>query len=82
VKRGVISLDKVNVLQVSKPYPQYPWAMRSDLKPELKDAIQNAFTSLKDKKVLKPFKAHGFGAMTDVHYDVIRDLSKKLNLTK
>ena len=82
VKREVISLDKVNVLQVSKPYPQYPWAMRSDLKPELKDAIRNAFISLKDKKVLKPFKAQGFGAMTDAHYDVIRDLSKKLNLTK
>ena len=82
VKRKVISLDKVNVLQVSEPYPQYPWAMRSDLKPELKDAIRNAFTSLKDKKVLKPFKAQGFGAMTDAHYDVIRDLSKKLNLTK
>ena len=82
VKREVISLDKVNVLQVSEPYPQYPWAMRSDLKPELKDAIRNAFISLKDKKVLKPFKAQGFGAMTDAHYDVIRDLSKKLNLTK
>ena len=82
VKREVISLDKVNVLQVSEPYPQYPWAMRSDLKPQLKDAIRNAFTSLKDKKVLKPFKAQGFGAMTDAHYDVIRDLSKKLNLTK
>ena len=82
VSRGIISLDKVKVLQVSKPYPQYPWAMRSDLKPELKGAIRNAFTSLKDKKVLKPFKAQGFGAMTDAHYDVIRDLSKSLNLTK
>jgi len=82
VSRGIISLDKVKVLQVSKPYPQYPWAMRSDLKPELKDAIRTAFTGLKDKKVLKPFKAEGFGAMTDAHYDVIRDLSKSLNLTK
>ena len=82
VSRGIISLDKVKVLQVSKPYPQYPWAMRSDLKPELKRAIRNAFTSLKDKKVLKPFKAQGFGAMTDAQYDVIRDLSKSLNLTK
>ena len=82
VKRGIISLDKVKVLEVSKPYPQYPWAMRSDLKAELKDAIRNAFTSLKDKKILKPFKAQGFGAMTDAHYDVIRDLSKKLKLTK
>ena len=82
VERGIISLDKVKVLEVSPPYPQYPWAMRSDLKPELKDKIRNAFTSLKDKKVLKPFKAQGFGAMTDQHYDVIRDLSKKLKLTK
>jgi phosphonate transport system substrate-binding protein len=82
VKRGIINLDKVKVLQVSKPYPQYPWAMRSNLKPELKDAIRKAFTSLKDKKVLKPFKAEGFGEMTDADYDVIRDLSKKLNLTK
>jgi phosphonate transport system substrate-binding protein len=82
VKRGIISLDKVKVLQVSKPYPQYPWAMRSNLKPELKDAIRETFTSLKDKKILKSFKAQGFGAVTDADYDVIRNLSKKLNLTK
>ena len=82
VKRGIISLDKVKVLQVSKPYPQYPWAMRSDLNSELKAKIRDAFVNLKDKKVLKPFKAQGFGAMTDQHYDVIRALSKALNLTK
>ncbi len=81
VERGIISLDKVKVLQVSKPYPQYPWAMRSDLNPELKVKIRDAFIDLKDKKVLKPFKAEGFGAMTDKHYDVIRDLSKALDLT-
>ncbi len=81
VERGIISLDKVKVLQVSKPYPQYPWAMRSDLNPELKGKIRDAFINLKDKKVLKPFKAEGFGAMTDKHYDVIRDLSKALDLT-
>ena len=82
VERGLISLGKVVVLQVSKPYPQYPWAMRSNLKSELKVAIRNAFIGLKEKKILKPFKAEGFGAVTDKHYDVIRDLSKALNLTK
>ena len=81
VKRGIISLDKVKVLQVSKPYPQYPWAMRSNLNSELKVKIRDAFVNLKDTKVLKPFKAQGFGAMTDQHYDVIRALSKALNLT-
>ena len=80
VSRGIISLDKVGpasvqaVSAVSLGHAQRP-------EPELKRAIRNAFTSLKDKKVLKPFKAQGFGAMTD-HYDVIRDLSKSLNLTK
>ena len=82
VKLGIISLDKVKVLQVSKPYPQYPWAMRSNLNSELKVKIRDAFVNLKDTKVLKPFKAQGFGAMTDQHYDVIRALSKALNLTK
>ena len=82
VDRGIISLDKVKVLQVSKPYPQYPWAMRSDLKDGLKADIRKAFTSLKDKKILKPFKAEGFGAMTDKDYDVIRDLATALDLAK
>jgi phosphonate transport system substrate-binding protein len=48
----------------------------------LKDAIRKAFTSLKDKNILKSFKAQGFGTVTDADYDVIRNLSKKLNLTK
>lgn len=80
VSRGIISKDKVKVLQVSADYPQYPWAMRKDLTPALKEKIRSAFLNATDKKVLKPFKAEGFGAMTDKDYDVIRDLAKSLNL--
>ncbi len=80
VSRGIISLDKVKVLQVSADYPQYPWAMRKDLAPALKDKIRSAFLEVTDKKVLKPFKAEGFGAMSDKDYDVIRDLAKSLKL--
>ncbi len=80
VKRKIISLDKVRVLKVSKPYPQYPWTMRSDLAPALKQKIRAAFVNLKDKAVLKAFKAEGFGAMTDKDYDVIRELGKTLDL--
>jgi len=54
--------------------------MRSDLKPELKSKIRSAFLDLKDKDVLKTFKAEGFGAMTDKDYDVIRNLAGILNL--
>jgi phosphonate transport system substrate-binding protein len=80
VERGTIDRAKVKVLQESRPYPQYPWTMRSDLKPELKEKIRAAFLNLNDKEVLKPFKADGFGPITDRDYDVIRDLASLLNL--
>ena len=80
VERGIVSLDKVRVVKVSAAYPQYPWAMRSDLAPALKAKIKQAFLTLDDKTVLKNFKAEGFGAMTDTDYDVIRDLAKSLDL--
>ncbi len=80
VKRGLIDETKVTVLQVSKPFPQYPWTMRSDLAPELKDKIRAAFLDMKDKEVLKAFKADGFAAVSDADYDVVRDLQAKLGL--
>ncbi|MFQ4141466.1 phosphate/phosphite/phosphonate ABC transporter substrate-binding protein [Chlorogloeopsis sp. ULAP02] len=80
IERKVIDNNKVKVIAESKPYPQYPWTMRSDLNPELKAKIRLAFLDLKDEKVLKPFKADGFGAIDDQDYDVVRDLGKTLNL--
>ena len=80
IERGVLDRNKVKVLQESSPFPQYPWTMRSNLKPELKERIRHAFLSLKDADVLRPFKAEGFGPITDRDYDVVRDLGKLLNL--
>lgn len=80
VQRGLIDPKKVKVLAESKPFPQYPWTMRSDLKPELKEKIRAAFLELKDPEVLKPFKADGFGPATDKDYDAVRDLGGLLKL--
>lgn len=80
VERKMVSLDKVKVLEYSKPFPQYPWTMRSNLKPELKDKIRNAFLNLKDPAVLKAFKADGFEAITDRQYDVVRNLGPLLKI--
>jgi phosphonate transport system substrate-binding protein len=80
VERGTIDPTKVKVLKESRPYPQYPWTMRSSLSAELKEKIRAAFLSLSDKDVLRPFKADGFGPISDKDYDVIRDLAKLLNL--
>ncbi len=84
IEKKTISLDKVKVIAESKEYPQYPWTMRSDLTPELKAKMRAAFIEIDDKKVLEPFKADGFGAITDKDYDSIRELAKilKLDLAK
>ena len=84
VQRGLVDPNKVKVLAESKPYPQYPWTMRSNLKPELKEKIRAAFLNLKDPEVLKPFKADGFGPISDKDYDGGRSLCTllKLDLSK
>lgn len=80
MKKGIIDAEKVNILGYSDPFPQYPWALRSDLDDSLKQEIKSAFYNLKDDSILKPFKATGFAQMTDQDYDVVRDLAKILNL--
>ena len=80
VQRGLIDANKVKVLAESKPFPQYPWTMRSNLNPALKEKIRAAFLGIKDPAVLKPFKADGFGAISDKDYDVVRNLGTLLNL--
>ena len=80
IERKLIDPSKIKVLGYSSDYPQYPWAMRSDLKPELKSKVRAAFLDLKDPLVLKNFKAEGFAPIADSDYDVIRDMGKLLNL--
>ncbi|GGA25847.1 phosphonate ABC transporter substrate-binding protein [Okeania sp. KiyG1] len=80
VERGTIDKNKVIIIAESKPFPQYPWTMRSDLEPELKTQIQQAFLELEDEAILKPFKADGFQSITDEDYNVVRDLGKLLDL--
>lgn len=80
VERKIIDPAKVKVIEYSKPFPQYPWTMRSDLKPELKEKIKAAFYGIKDAAVLKPFKAEAFEPITDQQYDVVRNLGPLLKI--
>jgi len=80
IERKVIDSAKVKVLGYSKPFPQYPWTLRSNLKPELKAKIRAAFLNLKEPAVLKAFKAEGFDAVTDQQYDVVRNLGHLLKI--
>ncbi len=80
VEEGTIDPEKVTIIAESEPIPQYPWTMRADLDPELKEEIRTAFLDLNDEAVLKPFKADGFAAMEDTDYDGIRKAGDILGL--
>lgn len=79
-ERKLIDAGKVKVLGYSSEFPQYPWTMRSDLAPELKDRIRRVFIGIDDPEVLKNFKAEGFAPVTDKDYDVIREMGALLGL--
>lgn len=80
VERKMIHLDRVGVIATSKPYPNYPWAMRAALDPGLRERIVRALLDLRDPAVLRPIKAEGFGRIADGDYNVIRDMVKLLNI--
>lgn len=80
VERKLVDPEQVVVLGYSKEYPQYPWAMRSNLDPKLKASVKEAFLDMKDPTVLKNFKAEGFAAISDQDYDVIREMGTLLKL--
>ena len=79
-ERGLIDPSKVKVLGYSGEFPQYPWAMRSNLDAALKKRIADAFVTLDDEEVLSNFKEEGFAPIQDSDYDVIREMGKLLGL--
>ncbi|MDC1387005.1 phosphate/phosphite/phosphonate ABC transporter substrate-binding protein [Candidatus Thioglobus sp.] len=80
VEREMISLDKVQVIAISNPFPNYPWTMQSSLDPELKEKIKQAFYDLDDPEITKPLKADGFMPVTDADYDVVRKTRTLLSM--
>ncbi|HEV7370210.1 phosphate/phosphite/phosphonate ABC transporter substrate-binding protein [Arenibaculum sp.] len=80
IERKVIDPAKVKVIGETGAIPNYPWTMRSDLSPDLKERIREAFLGLDDAAVLKAFKADGFLPITDADYDVLRDTARLLEL--
>ena len=80
IENGIIQESKINLIQYSNFYPQYPWVYINDLDKDLKKKISSIFLNIKDKKILSRYKADGFSAVKDADYDIIRGLSKKLEL--
>jgi phosphonate transport system substrate-binding protein len=80
IEKKSIDPEKVKVIAVSDPIPNYPMVMQGKLDPQLRAAIRDAFFELKDPAILKPFRAEGFVATDDRAYDILRDTAKLLDL--
>ncbi len=80
IQRKTIDGDKLRVLAITDPIPNYPMTMQADLTPALKDSIRKAFLELKDPVILKSFRVEGFAATDDKAYDILRDTAKILQL--
>jgi phosphonate transport system substrate-binding protein len=78
--RKTIDPDKIKVLAITPPIPNYPITMQGDLAPALKEKIRKAFLEAKDPAVLKSFRVEGFAPTDDKAYDVLRDTAKILDL--
>ena len=80
IKNRIIDLKKINIIEYSEYYPQYPWVYIDDLNENLKKQISEIFLNIKDKQVLSKFKADKFSKILDSEFDIIRKLATNLKL--
>ena len=80
IARNIVDASKIVQIELTPPIPNYPIVMQGNLTPGLKESIRKAFLDMKDKEVLKTFRAEGFAAADDKTYDVLRETAKILNL--
>jgi phosphonate transport system substrate-binding protein len=78
VDRGLVTVDEFNVLWESPVIPQDPFTYRTDLCPDILDAIRKTFLTLDQNPDAKGFldnvSSEKFVEVTDADYDIIREL--------
>jgi phosphonate transport system substrate-binding protein len=78
VDRGLVTVDEFNVLWESPVIPQDPFTYRTDLCPDILDAIKKTFLTLDQNPDAKGFldnvSSEKFVEVTDADYDIIREL--------
>jgi phosphonate transport system substrate-binding protein len=83
VDRELVTMDEFNVLWKSPFIPQDPFTYRTDLCPDIQEAIKTTFLTLHDNPEAKAFldnvKSERFVEVTDADYDIIRELAAAKN---
>jgi phosphonate transport system substrate-binding protein len=85
IQQGMAKQEDIKVLQTSPLIPPSPWALRSDLDPAIRTALQQAFTGMPPEiveqvELLKVPPKYPYQAIDDKAYDPVRELSSKLHL--
>lgn len=80
VADGIIDGNRVPVIAESRPYPNFPWTIRSSFPDDFKEQVRTAFLELDDPQILDTFGVAGFAPVTDQDYDVIRELAPLLDI--
>jgi len=79
VDRGLVQADEFRVIWASGYIPQDPFVYRSDLCPELREAIEQTFLGLHEteagQQFLRNVNSARFVRMEDSDYDIIRALN-------
>ncbi len=82
---GTLSADLVRVLQTTTPYRDYVWAVRSDLAPSLRNALQDGFLALQmndpeQAEILRALGTGGYVPATRSDYDDLRHAAVLMGL--
>lgn len=80
---GKIDGSKLRIFYTTPAFPDYVWAARKDISPELQQRFANAFLSLntsKNAEVLKILRGERFVRANDAEYVPMRQLAKQLGL--
>lgn len=85
IQAGMAKQSDIRVLQTSALIPPSPWAIRADIDPALKTAIQQAFIKapvevIEKTELLKVPPKYPYQAIDDSAYDIVRQLSTKMHL--
>lgn len=80
IDKGVIDRSKVRVIARSAPIEGYPWVARTALPAQLRERIADAFTSMRDPKLLKLLGVDGYARVTPSDYDYVEREAGELGL--
>jgi phosphonate transport system substrate-binding protein len=82
--KGIIDLDKVNIIWRTPTYPDYQWTIRGDVNEnfgsDMIEKVTNALLMMDDPKLLKSFPRSSFVEASNADYEPIEKTARSIGL--